>query len=304
MQAVIDEDPSVGDKSVSITFSTRSIKTRTGWQNVSERGLLFTNRYPEYHYGDLIQITGKLENPEPIEDFNYPAYIAQQDIYVIVSYPKVEVLATAQMNTPQQWLHSLRDKLSESIGKSTPEPAASLAQATVLGKSNNLPDDVKADFSRSGICPYSGNLWSAPQHTGQYSREPGYLAFRSPALLLHLVCSVRSMVLRSAQRLECSGCQSGDYGYNVFISRVIWETKKRNYCSFLSAAVMMGIEPSILRQSSFQMTFLAMIGLVFVTPVLQAGGYSIIATRTRKEGLMVSFFNFLGDSLSASFGAR
>ena len=38
-------------------------------------------RYPAYDYGDVLQVTGKLEKPPQLDDFDYPEYLAQQGIY-------------------------------------------------------------------------------------------------------------------------------------------------------------------------------------------------------------------------------
>ena len=43
--------------------------------------LLFVPRYPEYEYGDVLRVTGKLETPTQLGDFDYKGYLEHQGIY-------------------------------------------------------------------------------------------------------------------------------------------------------------------------------------------------------------------------------
>jgi competence protein ComEC len=71
----------------------------------------------------------------------------------------------------------------------------------------------------------------------------------------------------------------------------------------VAAAVMVGFSPQILWTASFQMSFLAMVGLIFVAPLFQSLGRRIIRVRTKEESRAASAAGLINDAASVSLGA-
>ena len=71
----------------------------------------------------------------------------------------------------------------------------------------------------------------------------------------------------------------------------------------LAAAIMVSLNPQILWDASFQLSFLAMGGLVFAFPPLQSLGRRTIKARIGEEGALVSLSNFAVDGFSVTLGA-
>jgi competence protein ComEC len=72
---------------------------------------------------------------------------------------------------------------------------------------------------------------------------------------------------------------------------------------FFAAAVMIGISPQVLWEASFQMSFAAMAGLIFLFPLIQSQCRRAINTTLGESGVIVSMANFIADSFSVSLGA-
>ncbi|MFQ6121778.1 MAG: ComEC/Rec2 family competence protein [Dehalococcoidales bacterium] len=70
-----------------------------------------------------------------------------------------------------------------------------------------------------------------------------------------------------------------------------------------AAAIMVGISPYILGDAAFQLSFLAMAGLVFLFPAFRALGRKVIKATLGEDGAAVSIANITSDSLSATLGA-
>ena len=75
-RGVIDDEPSVKDQSVELITSGDMILTGGREYKSSEKILVSTGLFPEFKYGDLIQVEGKLAQPENFEtatgkDFDY-----------------------------------------------------------------------------------------------------------------------------------------------------------------------------------------------------------------------------------------
>ena len=150
IQGVINADPEVRDKTTHIRLSDIEIWRDNRGQEVSGDALLFAPRYPAYHYGDVLQVTGRLETPPTLDDFDYESYLERQGIYATMSYPEIKILDTGKGVKPLAWVYWLRNQMSETLAKVLPEPQASLAQGIVLGTRYNIPAEVKADFVSTG----------------------------------------------------------------------------------------------------------------------------------------------------------
>jgi len=68
---MVDRDPEVRDKTTHLRLSATEIKLDKEWQEVSGSALLFVPKYPTYEYGDVLEVTGKLEIPPQLDDFDY-----------------------------------------------------------------------------------------------------------------------------------------------------------------------------------------------------------------------------------------
>ena len=70
---VVVEEPKPRDSSTKLILSAREING----QEVSGTVLVRTTRYPAYENGDLLEVTGELEEPpEDLDGFDYRAYLA------------------------------------------------------------------------------------------------------------------------------------------------------------------------------------------------------------------------------------
>jgi competence protein ComEC len=70
-----------------------------------------------------------------------------------------------------------------------------------------------------------------------------------------------------------------------------------------AAAIMVGLEPQILGTVSFQMSFLAMTGLIFIFPQLRDLGRKLVAATLGKYQTVVPIANLVSDSFSVTLGA-
>jgi competence protein ComEC len=104
----------------------------------------------DYKYGDLLEVAGRLETPPSFPDFDYRQYLARRGISSIVTYPRVDFVASGQGNDLMEGVHSLRRGLSLSLQGALPEPEASLAQGILLGTRSALPSDLNDALNATG----------------------------------------------------------------------------------------------------------------------------------------------------------
>jgi len=100
IQGMVTEEPDVRDRYCLLTFSANGVIVNGEKEEVSGTALIRVPRYPAYHYGDVLKVTGALETPLQFEDFDYKSYLARQGIYSVIYYPGVEVVDRGQGSKP------------------------------------------------------------------------------------------------------------------------------------------------------------------------------------------------------------
>ena len=138
-------------------------KKLTGWQyiiqpqdlrNYTGKILVHTPLYPEYDYGDVLQIGCKLRQPEVIinengQKFFYDQYLAKDDIYATCYRPRIKWLS--QNKDFKNIFFSAKQYFWQNLNNYLREPASSLAKAMLLAARREMPSDLRDMFSRTGL---------------------------------------------------------------------------------------------------------------------------------------------------------
>ena len=303
INGIINTDPEVREKTIHLHLSATDIKLDEEWQKVSGTALLFVPRYPTYEYGDVLLMTGKLETPPQLDDFDYKDYLANQGIYSTMLYPKIEILEKGKGFKPLVWVYSLRNRLSQTLAEVLPEPQASLAQGIILGKRGTIPSPLRDDFTRTGtahLLAISGlhlsivagillslGIWLFGR------RRYTYLWLALGVIWLYaLLTGMHPPVVRAAIMVS------------LFLTAELLGRQRSAITALaFAAAVMVGISPQILWTAAFQMSFLAMAGLIFIFPPLQAIGRRAVNATLGEDGPAVRIANIATDSFSVTLGA-
>lgn len=303
IRGVVAEAPDIRDKNTRLKLSASEFKLDEVWREVEGTVLVFVPRYPAYEYGDVLRVTGELETPPELDDFDYRGYLAHQGIYATMLYPEIEVLDTGQGFRPLAWVYSLRGRLAQNLAEILPEPQASLAQGIVLGIRGNIPQELKADFIQSGtahLLAISGlhlsiiagvmlgiGLWLFGR------RHYIYVWLALGVIWLYaLITGMHLPVVRGAIMASL-----------FLFAEALGRQRSALVALTLAAAVMVGVSPYILGDASFQLSFLAMAGLVFLFPVFRNLGRKATTAVLGEEGAVVSMANAAVDALSATLGA-
>jgi len=303
IKGIVNSDPEIKEKSTHLRLSTTEIRLNEEWQEVSGTALLFVPRYPTYSYGDVLLVTGKLETPPQLNDFDYKGYLAHQGIYSTMLYPEIEIVETGKGIKPLEWVYSLRNRLSQTLTEVLPEPQASLAQGIILGIRGNIPSSVKANFSHTGtahLLAISGLHLSIVAgillSIGIWLFGKKHYLYIWLALgiiwLYALLTGMHPPVIRGAIMAS------------LFLTAELLGRQRTAITALaFAAAVMIGISPHILWDASFQMSFTAMAGLIFIFPLIQSLGRKAVNATLGEDGAAASVANFITDSFSVTLGA-
>jgi competence protein ComEC len=295
----ISAPPETKDKTTQLVLTV----TRLNSQTDTGRVLLYAGRYPEYHYGDLLKVKGVLEAPPRFAGFDYQAYLAREGIYAVVLAPDIELVEARSGFSFLGWTYDLRQRLSDSLARVLPEPQAGLAQGILLGIRSTLSPDLRDQLALTGtahLIAISGiNLTIIAGMVlalglRLFGRRHYYYIWLSLAVVwfYSFLSGLQAPVLRAA-------IMASVFLFAELLGRQKWATP----ALIASAAIMVGIDPQLLWSVSFQLSFLAMAGLIFISPVLQKPVENFVSNRWGEEGWAARLILPVTDSFAVSLGA-
>jgi competence protein ComEC len=303
IEGMVCTEPETRNTASILQLSAGEIQIDDTKREISGKALVRVPRYNEYHYGDILKVTGDLETPPQFDDFDYRGYLARQGIYSAINYPAIEILETGKGFKPLAWIYSLRNRLSQSLSLALPEPQASLAQGILLGLRGNIPYSLQEAFSRTGTAHLlaisgihlsiiigillSAAIWLFGRRHSIYI----WIAFLA-IWLYALVTGMHPPVVRGAVM-----------GSMFLLAEYLGRQRSASTALAFAAAVMVGIEPQALWDASFQLSFLAMTGLIFLSPYFQTWTRKGVAATIGKEGTAASLCNFVADCFSVTLAA-
>ena len=218
---------------------------------------------PYFRYGDRVIVRGVPEEPEPIDGFDYPAYLASHGITATMFAQDARVTGEGGASW-RRAIFALRGSLADSIDRSMPYPESALAAAVLLGKRESLPQELADDFRGTGaahLLAISGlhigvllavALGAAAWLLGR--QRPTYLLLAGVVIWLYaLMAGAPSSALRAAVM------------GSVYLAALgLGRPSSVLPALALAAALMTAASPVLVRQIGFQLSFAAVAGIALV----------------------------------------
>lgn len=238
----------------------------------SERAIIITDHFPEYQYGDVLRITGEFELPENFEtdsgrEFDYINYLRKDDIYYIIAFPDIEIVTRGEGNVVKEKLFALKSVFLEKMQMIIPEPESSLAGGLLLGARRSLGSDLEDQFRATGIVHIV--VLSGYNVTIVAESIIATLSFlpRTVGGIIGIVSIICFAIITGAGativRASIMACL-------VVIARLSYRDYDIVRALVLAGAVMVIHNPKILLfDISFQLSFLATLGLIVLSPRLE-----------------------------------
>jgi len=229
--------------------------------------LLWVAKDDEYDYGDLIQAEGKLIIPFEDSEFSYKDYLARQGIFSLMLYPKVILIQKGTGNPILAMIYSLREKAYQTLRQLFPMPEASVFAGILLGIQSDIPDFLYQAYQASGtshVLVISGfNIAIIAALISRLFRQ--IFPFGWDALASVIAIGFYT-VLVGAQPPVVRAAIMGVIALPAYLlgRRLIG----LNVLAF-TAAIMVFFSPSLILDVSFQLSFLATLGIMVFTDPLK-----------------------------------
>ncbi len=112
--------------------------------------------WPEFFYGDTVRVLGKLERPSAIETFRYDRYLSRYDIYAVMYRGTITPIPIPNPNpipipNPISTLYTLKTRFEHRLNRLFPEPHASFMAGLLTGTRRGIPENLTTIFNITGL---------------------------------------------------------------------------------------------------------------------------------------------------------
>lgn len=288
ISGVITDEPTRKDKQAILIVNFQNIIDSSSTIAVLGRGIVSTDLYPELKYGDLIKISGKLEKPENFQDsgasgsttnpsqiksqfdgasFDYVSYLGKDDIFYKMDFAKTELISSGHGNPIKNFLFTIKNSFTENINKTVNEPESSLLSGILLGTKSSIDANTTNIFRKAGlshIVALSGYnitiVADAIMKTLSFlPRTFGFTGGILGIILFIIMSGASSTAVRA-----------GVMALIVILAQVTRRNYQAGRALIVAGLIMVIINPKILVfDISFQLSFLATIAIIYVSPILK-----------------------------------
>lgn len=235
-----------------------------------EKVLINTSLFPEYFYGDSINISCVLKVPKNREDsFDYRSYLAKDDILYICDKAKIEKLENGKEKSIYGALLKMKNYLDRNIAVAIPQPEAALASGMLFGGTSAMSKQIQGAFSRTGMT----HIVAVSGYNVTIIAE--YLVLLGIFLGLWRKQALWVAIFGIFIFVAMIGFPSSAVRAGVMGTVLIWALKNGRLSNSLNAvifagAVMLFFNPMLLRYDiGFQLSFLATLGIVLLSPLAE-----------------------------------
>jgi competence protein ComEC len=269
---------SLGGQFVIPTAVEESLKPRKGSlgytrddKKVSGKIIIKTLLYPQYQYGEKLEISCSLQEPENFADsnFNYQQYLAKQGVWSVCLNPKVVSLGENQGNFLFKTMFQMKSAIQSQMFRLWPEPASSLMAGILYGSRSGLPRELTDNFTRTGvshIVAVSG--YNVSIIVIVLNVILIYIGLSRRQSFWFLAALILAFVFFSGA--TASVVRAGVMAAIVLIAQYAGRLSAASRTLVYAAVIMLLFNPYVLIWDvGFQLSFLSTMGLVYLLPILE-----------------------------------
>lgn len=221
-------------------------------------------RYPKVGYGDTVQISGAITKPKG----NYRYFLMKEEVAGLVTYPRLAVVK-AQNRSLQRFLFSIRKRALSIFQRTLPYEEAAFLGGITLGGREALSEEFKTAMARSGtahLVALSGYNITIIVAAGSFVLG-GFLS-RAKTFIALVLLILAFVAMTGA---EASVVRAALVGAVAALAPLVGRIYAPRNGITLAALAMTLENPNLLAYDlGFQLSFLALIGIVYLKPKIHA----------------------------------
>ena len=234
-------------------------------KGLSQNILITAPLTQKFFYGDWVVVEGKVTEAKNYGDFDYQKYLERFNVYAVMSYPKILILKSHQLNPVKEFLLTIKSAFIQRTDELLNEPQSSLSIGILIGGHAKMPQAIVDNFSRTGvshIIAVSGYnitimVYALSCLAYVIGRRASFWLAASTVACFVIITGASASVVRAAIM-----------GFLFLIALNIGRQYSVVPALFFAALIMLIINPRILFWDvGFQLSFAATMGIIFFMPV-------------------------------------
>ena len=225
---------------------------------------------------------------------------------------RIVPMGKGDLGFPLEQLETFRKPIRELLNRSLPPDQAALFQALVLGEKQGIGKDLREPFNRAGL----GHMLVV---SGLHVALVAWFAFAvcsrvlSLSYRLALVLDIRG----TAAALTCLpvtayacltgfevSCQRAMIMVLVFLFSIILGKEKERWSTLaLAGLLVLAVEPAALFSLSFQLSFSAVVGILWLGPPLHRALTFPVPREAKRHPLANRFYRYFADLTAVTLSA-
>ncbi len=271
IEGVVSTQPELRNNAQYIMLSAEKIYFPERVFEAGGRVLIKAGTFPSYHYADKLKVSGQLLSPADFEGFSYKDYLAKDNVYSVMYRPFISLVeeergdfAGLDFFGAIYWLKSL---IKGRIETYLNEPAAGIALGLLIGARSSIPQEILDDFQMTGlthILAISGynitliiNVFALLM--GGAGRRPRFWVTCAMIGVFAVLTGLSASVVRASVM-----------GVLAILAGYVGRKGSGLQMLMFSGFLMVAVNPLImLRDISFQLSFLSTMGLLVLLPLIE-----------------------------------
>ncbi|PJE59706.1 MAG: hypothetical protein COU85_02250 [Candidatus Portnoybacteria bacterium CG10_big_fil_rev_8_21_14_0_10_44_7] len=227
----------------------------------------------DWQAGDLLEVRGQLKTPEQQAEegfFSYRRHLAKDGLYSLMVFPQTEKLGWVNKKPITFTLYKFKNAFLNRLNAILPQPQLGFLTGLLLGQKTDLAAELKNNFARTGtshLVALSGfNITIITQAVAALFLFLGVARRRIFWLCLLVVSGFVLMVGAGS-----SVVRAAIMGLLFLLAKKENRLPNAKNAILLAGVLMLWFKPGdLLFDVGFQLSFLATLGLVYLTPILAA----------------------------------
>ena len=228
-----------------------------------------------YETGDTLEIKGPISRPQSFQEgFDYDKYLKRSGINTVVLFPTVSEIESLRMGLLDRLVVDFKKKTATvksrfegAVNSSLVEPNASYINGILLGSRQNIPEDLKEAFNKTGtthILAISGyNIMII-----SWAVLMGLILFfkRRAAFWISVVVIIVFVVLTGA---SASVVRAAIMGLLLSFAHGYGRLYDQRNSIILAGGIMVFHNPfTLVFDIGFQLSFAAVLGIIYLYPLI------------------------------------
>ncbi|MGD1152579.1 MAG: DNA internalization-related competence protein ComEC/Rec2 [Syntrophales bacterium] len=283
LEGVICENPESSPDRTELTVSASRLVSDNADTRIEGLVLLNVEGRQEFKYGDAIRFKTRLKVPHNFQNpggFDYVKYLRYKGVMVrgfIKDSAGIVILRENQGNIFKLHLERFRTYLKKFIMENSSSPEGEIIQAMILGDQKEIPKDVMENFNKTGtthIIAISGfNIGIIAFLSFIVIRlimkSSTYLLLRFNIVKVSTVFAIVPVIIYTfIAGMGISVVRAAIMAVTFMIAIVFGKDRDLYNSLVLAALIILVLSPPSLFDVSFQLSFMAVWAILFITPRL------------------------------------